>query len=62
MRAPNQYRLVYIRHDYDEVAISEDKVRESGPVRTYTKWMSWDGGKIRTRDSYEIEFRYKADQ
>lgn len=60
MRAPNQYRLVYIRHSYEAVPDSE----YSGPtqLRTHTKWLPWDGKTIRTRESQEIEFRYKGEQ
>lgn len=61
MKTPNQYRLVYVRHEYDEVEISRDKVERPGPMLTYTKWKPWDGRTIRTRQSYEIEFRYKED-
>lgn len=61
MRLPNQYRLVYIRHEYDTVAMKYGREETDGPVvlETHTKWRSWSGESIKCHDSYKIEFRYK---
>jgi hypothetical protein len=59
LRAPNQYRLVYVRTFYDEVGPMEGKPVDREVTRMYTKWKPWAGQKIRTHDAYEIEFRFK---
>lgn len=59
MRALNQYRLVFIRHHYDEYPASEPVKETDRFIKTYTKWRPWQGQTIKTTQSNEVEFRYK---
>lgn len=59
---PNQYRLVYVRHEYDVVSMKYGPVEDKGPevVKTYTKWRPFDGSAIKCHEAYGVEFRCKA--
>lgn len=62
--APNEYRLVYLRHEFDDVDMYSRRNEREAPetVKTFTDWKPFTGGTIRVREANNVEFRYNQER
>jgi len=59
--APNEYRLVFMRFDFDEVDMYTRRNQDPEAMKTFTDWRRFTGEVIKVKEAHMVEFRHNKE-